>query len=75
MKPSCYNRPPFKDTATVRDGWRPFWVKDSHTLYSPLVIDVPDPMSKTCQQHGPMGEATLHPEKWDCEGCCWKPEE
>ena len=41
----------------------------------PRMVEIPDPMSKTCQQHGPMGEATLHPEKWDCAGCMWKPTE
>ena len=68
MKPNCYNRPPFKDTVLVQDGW--MWREMTRL---PRMVEIPDPMSKTCQQHGPMGEATLHPEKWDCAGCCWKP--
>lgn len=75
MKPRCFNRPPFADTVTVQDGWSETLVLD--TLLGevktrvPKMIEIPDPMSKDCQQHGPKGEATLH--GWDCEGCRWKP--
>lgn len=75
--PSCYNRPPFKDTVCVQDGWHAYteWVGwNEIKTRLPRMVEIPDPMSKTCQQHGQMGEATLHPEKWDCAGCCWKPE-
>ena len=66
MKPRCYNRPPFNDFVCVPVGW---------TAYGELQTDyIRDPMSKGCQQHGPMGEATLHPELWACDGCRWKPE-
>jgi hypothetical protein len=78
-KPSCYNRPDFKDTVIVQDGWvstKP--VMDvSGSLWQrsrvPAIVEIPDPMSKGCQQHGPMGEATLHPEQWACDGCIHKP--
>jgi hypothetical protein len=66
MRPRCYNRPPFVDTLLVPNGWN---------LAGGRVIEaIPDSMSKGCQQHGPMGEATLHPEQWACGGCVWKPE-
>lgn len=76
MKPSCYNRPPFKTSVKIQDGWLNTYMIDAslqteqvriaHTKY------IPDHMSKGCQQHGPMGEATLHPEDWDCAGCRWE---
>lgn len=76
MKPRCFNRPPFKDTIIVQDGWldhkhiqHPFLPPVASRV--PLMREIPDPMSKECQQHGPLGEATLH--GWDCEGCRWKP--
>ena len=65
MKPNCYNRPAFFPYLQVQTGW----TEDGRRITAYL----PDPMSRGCQQHGPLGEATLHPEKWDCEGCCWKP--
>lgn len=66
MKPRCYNRPPFKDTVEVQLGWGPNCTR--------AMAHISDPMSKGCQQHGPLGEATLHPEQWACDGCRWKPE-
>lgn len=71
-KPNCYNRQPFKDTVEVQVGW----VNSNEWMYKAQlrrVETIHDPMSKGCQQHGPMGEATLHPDKWDCGGCRWKP--
>ena len=65
MKPSCYNRPPFKDYLAAPIGWTDDGRRD--------MAYIPDPMSKGCQQHGPMGVATLHPEQWACDGCRWKP--
>lgn len=78
MRPRCHNRPPFKDTVIAQDGWvyeivRLLGGGEAQTR-SPIVKEVPDPMSKECQQHGASGEATLHPEDWDCAGCVWKPE-
>lgn len=64
-KPRCHNRPPFKDTIQVQDGWGFDGFR--------FMVELPDPMSKGCQQHGVMGEATLHPEQWACDGCSWKP--
>ena len=66
MKPSCYNRPDFQQFAQVQNGW----TEDGKRI----TAFVPDNMSKGCQQHGPMGEATLHPEQWACDGCRHKPE-
>lgn len=64
--PNCYNRPPFKDTVEVQDGWSPIYNADGYTRN---MKTIPDPMSKGCQQHSPLGEATLH--GWDCAGCRW----
>lgn len=70
-KPACFNRPPFKDTAIVQDGW--YWqiLPFVGKTRIPHMTEIPDPMSKGCQQHSPLGEATLH--GWDCDGCRWKP--
>lgn len=67
MRPRCHNRPPFNDTVQVQDGW--------NLVGGRVLKAIPNPMSKGCKQHGPMGEATLHPEQWACDGCEWKPEE
>ena len=64
-RPRCYNRPPLSDYATVPIGWT-----DDGRREMAYILD---PMSKTCQQHGLMGEATLHPEQWACDGCQWQP--
>lgn len=72
MKPRCFNREPYRDTVEVRDGWEDVCV-GGYWIRAPRIIEIPDPMSKGCQQHGPKGEAKLH--GWDCEGCRWKPEE
>lgn len=68
-KPNCYNRPPYKDTVYVQDGWiapNP----TSMTRIASMKL-IPDPMSKDCKQHGPNGAATLY--GWNCDGCRWKP--
>jgi hypothetical protein len=44
-------------------------------ILQPRMSRISDPMSKGCQQHGPLGEATLHPERWDCVGCVHKPKD
>lgn len=73
MKPTCYNRHAFLDRRTVQDGYeRP--IGNMSAVIVPRLVTIDDPMSKGCQQHGPLGEATLHPELWDCAGCRWKPE-
>jgi len=77
LKPACYNRPPFKDSVTVQDGWCYEKVRDELgrilRIRMDVMVAIPDPMSKTCQQHGPLGEATLHHGDWDCVGCEWMP--
>lgn len=77
MKPNCYNRQAFKDTVIVQDGWiyEVVEIGPSGTMRTrkPRMVEILDPMSKGCQQHGPKGEATLYPEQWDCDGCRWKP--
>lgn len=75
MKPRCHNRPPFNDTVQVQDGWYGQILPFVGKTRIPHMVEIPDPMSKDCKQHGPMGEATLHPEQWACDGCEWKPEE
>lgn len=65
-KPACYNRPPFKDYLAAPIGWTDDGRRD--------MAYIPDEMSKTCQQHVALGEATLHPLDWDCVGCEWMPE-
>lgn len=69
--PNCYNRPPFKDTVQVQDGWASYAPAFGFVTQLRKMKTIPDPMSKGCQQHGPLGQATLH--GWDCEGCRWKP--
>lgn len=63
MKPIPYgmtfeqaNRPPFRDTREVQDGYeRP--IGNMSAVIVPRLVTIYDPMSKGCQQHGPMGEA------------------
>ena len=62
MKPNCYNRAPYKSTAMAQDGW----TEDGRRI----VVEVPDNMSKGCQQWGAKGEARIH--GWDCDGCRWR---
>lgn len=68
--PRCYNRPAFKDTIRVQKG---YFKENGPFNGARKMVQIPDPMSKGCQQHGPMGEAHLHPEDWNCVGCKWKP--
>lgn len=70
-KPPCFNRPPYKDTIVVQDGWInqefPFIGKTR----TPRMVEIDDPMSKACQQNKPpFGEA--YRMGWDCEGCRWR---
>lgn len=77
--PNCHNRPPFGDTVIVQDGWVLEMILNEHgepvRTRLPRMVEITDPMSKGCQQHGSKGEATLHPGEWDCDGCRWKPGE
>ncbi len=43
----CYNRAPLKTTALVQSGW----VNDDFYYKSrkPLMVEIPDPMTKDCQ--------------------------
>ena len=68
-KPNCFNRPAYKDTVEVQDGWR--YVTVLECFRAPNMITILDPMSKTCQQHSPHGAATIY--GWDCEGCKHEP--
>jgi hypothetical protein len=62
MKPSCYNRPPFKEYVKVQDGW----LEDGRANF----VYIADPMTKRCVLNDPpFGEALLR--QWDCEGCKW----
>ena len=70
-KPSCYNRPPFASSRLVQDGWK-LGELFGITTRTPERLMIPDNMSKTCQQWGPLGEARL--KGWDCAGCRWKEE-
>lgn len=59
-KPACFNRPAFRDTIVVQDGW----TEDGRRN----MVEIPDPMSKTCPQNKPpFGEAYI--QGWDCVGC------
>ena len=70
-KPLCYNRPPAADTRRVQDGWTLVEFEGALTQI-PVMLTIPDNMSKGCQQWGPLGEARL--KGWDCDGCRWKTE-
>lgn len=76
IKPICFNRPDCLDTVTVQDGWENVKVRDIHgrvvDTRVPVMRTIPDPMSKTCQQHSPHGAATIY--GWDCDGCKHEPE-
>jgi len=73
MKPNCHNRPDYRDTVTVQNGWRDALVFDAITggnieTRVPNMIEIPFTMSKECQQlKAPFGEAYIH--GWNCEGC------
>lgn len=62
-RPSCYNRPPFKEYASGQIGW----TEDGRRITAAY----PDNMSKGCHQHGALEEAAL--KKWNCDGCRWRP--
>lgn len=64
-RPSCYNRPAFKDTVQVQAGWG--------LNYGRVMVSIPDPMSKDCKQWGALGEAKLN--GWNCAGCKHRPKE
>lgn len=70
MQPNCYNRQPFAGTRIVQNGWELTEINGVDTLM-PHLVEIQDNMSKGCHQHEPMGEATLHPEDWNCDGCKW----
>lgn len=77
-KPSCYNRPDFKDTVTFQDGWEEKTIHLSGSsegvrLRLPRMVTLPFTMSKDCKQWGPFGEAKL--KQWDCLGCKWRKED
>lgn len=69
-KPSCYNRPEFKKSLLVQDGWEWDFLNDS--IRHSSMKRIPHTMSMDCRQWGPMGEAKL--KHWDCDGCRWKPQ-
>ena len=80
-KPNCFNRPAYKDTVEVQDGWYAGIYKTGKDgdvfpvrapTRSPIMRTIPDPMSKECMQHSPHGAATIY--GWDCEGCKHEPE-
>lgn len=71
-KPLCYNRPPFAEARLVQDGWELVEI-DGALTQVPVMVLIPDNMSKECQQWGPLGEARLH--GWDCDECEWKEED
>ena len=62
-RPSCYNRPPYRDPTMVQDGW----TDDGRRI----MREIPQPMSKGCPQWGEFGEARRR--GWNCEGCRWLP--
>lgn len=64
-KPACFNRPAYRDTLMVQDGW----TEDGRRI----MREHHDLMSKTCPQNTPpFGEAYI--QRWDCDGCAHAPE-
>lgn len=53
----CKNRPAYRDSAIVQDGWTP----DGRRQMREIAV----PMSKSC--HFDLRETTP-----ECEGCCWR---
>ena len=75
-KPNCFNRPAYKDTVEVQDGWDHVKIRDIHgrvvDTRVPAMKTRPNPMSKQCMQHTSHGAATIY--GWDCDGCKHEPE-
>lgn len=48
-KNGCWNREPLRETATVQSGWIDGF-KHDYQLWTkyPCMIEIPDPMSKSC---------------------------
>lgn len=58
----CHNRPPLRTRAMVQDGWNMSdWFMGVMTK-TPLMIEIPDPMSKDCQYVPPQPDPK-------CSGC------
>lgn len=56
----CYDRPPFRDTLSVQDGWT-----KSGTKYT---VEIPFRMDQECQyRHTQLGKADP-----GCVGCKWR---
>lgn len=61
-RPSCFNRPPYKEFVEVQRGWTEDGRRDT--------TFVPDGMYKGCPSiKPPFGEAYL--KGWKCTGCRW----
>ncbi|TXH55154.1 MAG: hypothetical protein E6Q97_09380 [Desulfurellales bacterium] len=70
MIPTCHNRPPFRDTVTVPDGYH----ADGRRRFA----EIPHTMSTDCGSW--KGFWTVDPPVrtpdalgFDCEGCRWRP--
>jgi hypothetical protein len=57
----CYNREPLRDSVKVQAGWDDCFVKTRN----PVMVHIPDPMSKDCQY-----SRTTADER--CDGCKWR---
>ena len=47
-KYQCHNRPPLRETAEVQNGWENQPYNFLAFTRMPLMIEIPDPMSKHC---------------------------
>ena len=64
----CYNHKPYVDTVIVPDGWDYFRDGKNQPQRTPLLKDIPNPMTKDCQY-------TLHQNNHAdprCAGCIWQ---
>lgn len=65
-KYQCHNRAPLRETVTVQSGWN-YGLSDKYAcqLRQPVMIEIPDPMSKYCQYQRDKKDDPK------CQGCRW----
>lgn len=67
QRPPCYNHAPYKDTIIVPDGWLTYELPDGKMVEFRKVKEIPNRMSRECQQWREFGEAKRL--NWNCDGC------
>lgn len=66
----CFDRPPFRTTVPMQDGWRTTNFTREGGTREPVMVSAPFVMEPACQYtHTELGQADPR-----CAGCKWKTE-